>query len=81
MNSICTTVCPCCETARWHCPACGKPGSWPVPSPAPAWPVDFNGACPGCRTKLSLQITGYKPLSPAVSALERALKLPPARCR
>jgi hypothetical protein len=41
----------------------------------------WKAACPSCRTKLALRITGYGALSPAVSALERALKLPPARPR
>jgi hypothetical protein len=79
MNSITTAVCTCCNSARWHCPSCGLPGSWPVPSPAPAWPVEFAGACPSCRTQLALRITGYGALSPGVSALERAFDLPPSR--
>jgi hypothetical protein len=81
MNSITTAACTCCNSARWRCPSCGLPGSWPVPSPAPSWPVAFEGACPSCSTKLSLRITGYGAMSPDVSALERALKLPPARGR
>lgn len=78
MNSITTTACSCCQTARWFCPSCAEPGSWPLPTAEPAWPVVFAGACPRCNAGLSLRITGYKPLSPAVSALERALGLPPA---
>jgi len=81
MNSITTAVCSCCDKARWHCPSCGLAGHWPVPSPAPSWPVEFEGACPSCLTPLALRITGYGAVSPAVSALERALKLPPARPR
>ena len=78
MNAVTTTVCPCCNTARWFCPSCGIPGNWPAPSPAPSWPVELDGTCPSCRASLSLQITGYKALPPAVTALERALGLPPA---
>jgi hypothetical protein len=81
MNSVSTTVCPCCQTARWFCPGCGTEGHWLAPTPEPAWPVQLNGSCPSCRAKLSLQITGFAALSPAVSALERALGLPPAAPR
>jgi hypothetical protein len=31
----------------------------------------FNGSCPSCSARLSLQITGYKFVSTAVTALER----------
>jgi hypothetical protein len=78
MNCISTAVCRCCDKASWNCPSCGLAGHWPVPSPAPAWPVEFAGACPSCRTQLSLRIVGYGAQRPEVAALERALKLPPA---
>lgn len=81
MNSVTTDVCPCCDRAKWHCPGCGTEGSWPAPTPEPAWPVQFAGACPRCKASLTLQISGYKPLTPAASALERALGLPPAAPR
>ena len=78
---ISMAVCSCCNTARWLCPSCGLAGHWPVPSPAPNWPVEFAGRCPSCRSSLSLKVTGYGPQNPEVTALERALKLPPARGR
>ena len=78
MNAITTAMCSCCNTARWFCPSCAMPGHWPVPSPAPSWPVEFVGRCPSCSSSLSLRITGYGPERREVSALERALGLPPA---
>ena len=78
MNAITTAVCSCCNTARWFCPSCAMPGDWPAPSPAPSFPVQFVGRCPSCSSSLSLKVTGYGPGAADVSALERALGLPPA---
>ena len=77
-HSITATVCRCCSRASWYSPSCGLPGSWPTPTPTPAWPVGLAAACPRCKASLALQITGFAALSPAASALERALGLPPA---
>lgn len=76
--SLTMAACSCCNTARWLCPSCAMPGHWPVPSPAPSWPVEFVGRCPSCSSSLSLKVTGYNPERPEVSSLERALGLPPA---
>jgi len=76
--NITMAACRCCDTASWLCPSCALPGSWPVPSPAPSWPVEFAGRCPSCSSSLSLKVTGYGPQRTEVTALERALKLPPA---
>jgi hypothetical protein len=79
-HAIAVKACTCCATARWYCGNCGLPGAWLVPSPAPSWPVYLDkGSCPRCRASLSVQILGYGPERPEVTALERVLRLPPAR--
>jgi hypothetical protein len=70
-NTISTSVCP----------SCGLAGNWPAPSPRPNWPVEFACSCHSCKASLTLKITGYAPQRPEVTALERALKPPPARGR
>jgi hypothetical protein len=77
-HHITAKVCSCCGRARWFCPSCSLDGYWPAPTPAPTWPVQFQGACPRCRATAELLIFGDEP-DPAVGALERALQLPPAR--
>ena len=78
MHHITSRPCDCCGRARWFCPSCSLPGHWPVPSPAPSWPVQIEGRCPRCRATVELLILGDEP-DPAVGALERALRLPAAR--
>ena len=77
-HAITARVCSCCGKARWHCPSCATPGHWPMPLIEPTWPVCFEGACPRCKATVALRITGIAPARPELSALERALRLPPA---